>query len=210
MRVKDKAALLAELKANMPSEEEIERRAAADPDNPPWTDEQLAAAVRIDPEKKVAVSLRLDPHIIDAYKAEGRGWQTRMNDVLRAGITTEPLEFSMRQVDALEQFSRAVSRSEWAKNGIDLGQEAHASRVAKRLKALLDGKPFAFTKEDLLFLAEASADLIEKSTPLLAHPMVAPSAKRDAQWRMIIGRDMRDLATLIRSRLQRRPQHSAK
>ena len=34
---------------------------------------------------KVAVKLRLDPDVIDAYKSTGRGWQTRMNDALRRG-----------------------------------------------------------------------------------------------------------------------------
>ena len=32
---------------------------------------------------KAAVSLRLDPDIIAAFKAGGDGWQTRMNDALR-------------------------------------------------------------------------------------------------------------------------------
>ena len=32
--------------------------------------------------KKVAVSIRLDAHIVDQYKATGRGWQTRLNEDL--------------------------------------------------------------------------------------------------------------------------------
>jgi uncharacterized protein (DUF4415 family) len=32
---------------------------------------------------KVAVTLRLDPDVIEAFKAEGAGWQTRINDALR-------------------------------------------------------------------------------------------------------------------------------
>jgi uncharacterized protein (DUF4415 family) len=32
---------------------------------------------------KQAVKLRIDPDVIDAYKSEGEGWQTRMNDALR-------------------------------------------------------------------------------------------------------------------------------
>lgn len=31
---------------------------------------------------KQAVSIRLEPRIIDHFKAGGRGWQTRLNDVL--------------------------------------------------------------------------------------------------------------------------------
>lgn len=32
---------------------------------------------------KTPIKLRLDPDIIEAFKACGRGWQTRMNDALR-------------------------------------------------------------------------------------------------------------------------------
>ncbi len=37
---------------------------------------------------KVAVSLRLDPDVIEAFKAKGPGWQSRMNQALRkaAGV----------------------------------------------------------------------------------------------------------------------------
>lgn len=32
---------------------------------------------------KTPIKLRLDPDIVNAFKASGRGWQTRMNDALR-------------------------------------------------------------------------------------------------------------------------------
>lgn len=32
---------------------------------------------------KVPVSLRLDPDVLEAFKATGTGWQTRINDALR-------------------------------------------------------------------------------------------------------------------------------
>ena len=32
--------------------------------------------------RKVSVTIRLDPHIVAAFKATGAGWQTRMNDAL--------------------------------------------------------------------------------------------------------------------------------
>jgi uncharacterized protein (DUF4415 family) len=42
---------------------------------------------------KVPVTIRLDAAIIDAFKATGEGWQTRMNDVLRdAAAKLGPLE----------------------------------------------------------------------------------------------------------------------
>lgn len=72
-------------------------------DNPELTDAELAgarhgadgmppemAAVFINrggrpkaEQRKVSVTIRLDPDVVDAFKATGPGWQTRMNDVLR-------------------------------------------------------------------------------------------------------------------------------
>jgi uncharacterized protein (DUF4415 family) len=38
-------------------------------------------AVRFDPKQHV--TLRLDPDVVQHYRAAGPGWQTRINDVLR-------------------------------------------------------------------------------------------------------------------------------
>ena len=35
------------------------------------------------PDAKVQTTLRLDPDVLDAFKADGPGWQTRMNAALR-------------------------------------------------------------------------------------------------------------------------------
>ena len=37
-------------------------------------------------DRRVAVDLRLDPDVLDAWKATGPGWQTRVNDALRAAV----------------------------------------------------------------------------------------------------------------------------
>jgi uncharacterized protein (DUF4415 family) len=34
--------------------------------------------------RKINQTLRLDPEVVEAYRREGAGWQTLMNDVLRA------------------------------------------------------------------------------------------------------------------------------
>jgi uncharacterized protein (DUF4415 family) len=94
------------LASRRPPDVMIERAAAADPDAPLLTAAQLAGGRTIMPEGKVAVSLRIDRAIVDAYKATGRGWQTRMNDVLAASIpavsgdtneTLRALEHSVQQ-----------------------------------------------------------------------------------------------------------------
>ncbi len=56
-----------------------------------FTPEQLASLMKRRPGQrgrgkksaKVSVTLRLDPDVIEAFKAGGAGWQTRINDTLR-------------------------------------------------------------------------------------------------------------------------------
>ena len=34
-------------------------------------------------DKKVSTTVRLDPDVLEAFQREGKGWQTRINEVLR-------------------------------------------------------------------------------------------------------------------------------
>jgi Uncharacterized protein conserved in bacteria len=61
--------------------EEIEAIAAGDEDGPPMSDEEWAKAVIL--PAKVPVGIKLDRDVLDWFKAGGRGYQTRMNAVLR-------------------------------------------------------------------------------------------------------------------------------
>jgi uncharacterized protein (DUF4415 family) len=78
-----------------------------DEDNPEWTQEEMlrarpalaiveqlfgpAAAESLrrgrgrpgKPDRKVNLTLRIDPDVLEAYRQEGKGWQTRINQVLR-------------------------------------------------------------------------------------------------------------------------------
>lgn len=60
-----------------------------DPDNPPWTEEMLGAAVvrrGRGPQKaptKILTSIRLDADVLSCFKALGAGYQSRINEVLR-------------------------------------------------------------------------------------------------------------------------------
>ena len=40
---------------------------------------------------KVFTAIRLDADLLDAFKATGKGWQTRMNAALRQFITEHPV-----------------------------------------------------------------------------------------------------------------------
>jgi uncharacterized protein (DUF4415 family) len=76
-----------------------------DPDNPEWTEEMFARAKgpeSLPPEVLAAfprtvarlrgaqkkpvkrrLALRIDPDVLDHFKASGRGWQSRINQALR-------------------------------------------------------------------------------------------------------------------------------
>jgi uncharacterized protein (DUF4415 family) len=77
------------------AEKQVLRRAAAEraagldlpeeeyEDIPRLTQEQLARMVRLrGPRRKVAVSVRLDPLVLDWLKSKGEGHLTRINDIL--------------------------------------------------------------------------------------------------------------------------------
>jgi uncharacterized protein (DUF4415 family) len=81
-------------------ETRIKAGIAADPDNPEWTARYFRRAKRFGaafpalakslrgrgPQKaptKVAVSLRLTREVVERFKADGPGWQTRMDQALK-------------------------------------------------------------------------------------------------------------------------------
>ncbi|MCQ9328336.1 BrnA antitoxin family protein [Pelistega suis] len=69
-----------------------------DDDNPEWTDETFAKArrgsvatsvVRRGKQKaplKMPISLRIDAEVLSFFRSQGKGWQTKMNDVLKAWV----------------------------------------------------------------------------------------------------------------------------
>ena len=90
--------------APLTDEEEahIQRQIASDPDAPEATDEQLAQArpfAEVFPELAESIrrgrgrpplekplqqiSIRLDPDVIAKFKATGKGWQGRVNEILK-------------------------------------------------------------------------------------------------------------------------------
>ena len=64
------------------TEEEIEEWARSDPDHPALDDEFWKIVDAQKPEKQ-AISIKLDKDLLDFFKAQGRGYQTRINAVLR-------------------------------------------------------------------------------------------------------------------------------
>jgi uncharacterized protein (DUF4415 family) len=65
------------------TDEEIERAMRDDPDWKDHMDIDWSKAKMVIPDRKKAISIRLDPDIIDFFQATGKGYQTRINAVLR-------------------------------------------------------------------------------------------------------------------------------
>ena len=97
------------LAPHSPEEEAaITRGTAEEPDNPEWTDPDFARAKPVwafaelveilqkhgkpgrpplpEVEKKQRVTLYLDPDVLTALRAGGKGWQTRANAALRKAL----------------------------------------------------------------------------------------------------------------------------
>jgi uncharacterized protein (DUF4415 family) len=75
-------------RVNAWTDAEIEAAAEADPDAPPLDDVFWANARMVMPPRipKNHEGTRFDAEVIDWFKAQGPGWQTRMNAVLRAYV----------------------------------------------------------------------------------------------------------------------------
>lgn len=65
------------------AKEDIERGIRDDPDAAPICDEAWWADAELVPPRKMPVSMRLDPDILEFFKSQGPGYQTRINAVLR-------------------------------------------------------------------------------------------------------------------------------
>lgn len=76
------------------SDDEVERRAADDPDALPASPDWLAEGELVEP--KVPVHIRLDREVVDYFKAGGKGYQSRINAVLRHYVRAQERETGPR------------------------------------------------------------------------------------------------------------------
>jgi uncharacterized protein (DUF4415 family) len=68
---------------------DVDQATAADPDWEGVPQDWYRNAEAIAPSGKVPVSIRLDADLVEFFREQGRGWQTRMNAVLRAYATAK-------------------------------------------------------------------------------------------------------------------------
>ncbi len=68
------------------TDSEIEAAIASDQDWAEFRDVDWSDAVLVMPGKKVPISIRVDPDVLDFFKDEGPGYQRRINQVLRSYV----------------------------------------------------------------------------------------------------------------------------
>lgn len=75
------------------TDEEIERAVREDPDTVLLDEEWFEKAKLVVPASdKQRITIRLDEDIVEHFKQGGSGYQSRINDVLRAYVTSKRLE----------------------------------------------------------------------------------------------------------------------
>ena len=75
------------------TDEEIEQAVAEDPDAELLDAEWFRTAEPVVPSaEKTRINIRLDEDIVAYFKEQGRGYQTRINDVLKAYVLSQRLE----------------------------------------------------------------------------------------------------------------------
>jgi len=71
------------------TDDDVRKAIRTDPDAAPEVDAAWFKSARIVlPEPKQAVSLRLDRDVMEWFKSQGTGYQTRINAVLRAYVNS--------------------------------------------------------------------------------------------------------------------------
>ena len=72
------------------TDKQIRNAVAADPDAAPVVSaDWFRQAALLEPQPKKAVSIRLDEDVLEWFKRRGKGYQTRINAVLRAYVDTQ-------------------------------------------------------------------------------------------------------------------------
>lgn len=72
-------------KVDSKSDEELTQNAINDPDNPPINKDFFVRAKQVQPpQTKQQVTLRIDSDILEWFRNQGKGYQTMINNVLRA------------------------------------------------------------------------------------------------------------------------------
>lgn len=78
---------VARIAPKVPTDKMLQATVDADEDVAPLaTTEELDAATLVPGPTRTLISLRVDNDVLDAYKSTGKGWQTRMHEVLSTSV----------------------------------------------------------------------------------------------------------------------------
>lgn len=89
MRARGEKSLTDWARVDALTDEEITEAMRADPDWADLMDIDWSKAKMVYPVTKSAISIRLDDDVIDFFKAGGKGYQSRINAVLRHFMTEQ-------------------------------------------------------------------------------------------------------------------------
>jgi uncharacterized protein (DUF4415 family) len=78
------------------SERELERSIASDPDWAKVPADWYKGAELVMPRRKQLITLRLDPDVVEWFRRQGAGYQTKINAVLRAFVGAQRQRRTMR------------------------------------------------------------------------------------------------------------------
>ena len=92
------------------TDDDIAKAVAEDPDAVPLDVDWTKASLVIPPGKDV-ITLRLDRDVLDWFRAQGRGYQTRINQVLRAFYEARGRDVEEPPSPAMEEADRPAPPS---------------------------------------------------------------------------------------------------
>ena len=78
-------------------------------DIPPLDDEFFARAKQVWPPVKQQLTIRLDADVLEWLKSNGRGYQTRINRILRAAMESQPAAKAPRKATASRAKAKRAS-----------------------------------------------------------------------------------------------------
>jgi uncharacterized protein (DUF4415 family) len=111
----------------------IAKAVAEDPDAPPLKHDWTQARLSLPPRRDI-VTLRLDRDVLDWFRAQGKGYQTRINQALRAFYEARRDQLAADAVEGVKTSGRGSNaRVEQAPG--EAGAGAREQRQASRKKA---------------------------------------------------------------------------
>jgi uncharacterized protein (DUF4415 family) len=153
------------------TDDDIAQAVAEDPGAPPLDLDWTQARLTLPPGKDV-VTLRLDRDVLDWFRAQGKGYQTRINQVLRAFYEARRNPLATDVVEGVTSDAVEGVKAEAAKPAVP----PKKSITSDYIICLEDGRKFKSLKRQLRAQYNLSPEEYrEKWEPPSDYPMIAPA-----------------------------------